>query len=83
MKVHNHLPELISEYEQKLGRSVQQKEIAQETDIPEGTLSRYVNSRVGGLKLDIEYKLCVFFTGKLGRRIGRDDLFSFEFDVAG
>ncbi len=83
MKIYNHLPDLIHEYESKIGRQVQQREIAQESEIPEGTLSRYVNSRVGGLKLDIEYRLCVFFSEKLERRIGRDDLFSFEFDAAG
>lgn len=82
MIINNHLPDLITEYEKKVGRRVQQKEIAQATEIPEGTLSRYVNSRVGGLKLDIEYKLCVFFSEKLERRIGRDDLFSFEFEFA-
>jgi len=82
MIVYNHIPDLIAEYERKLGRRVQQREIAQGSDIPEGTLSRYINSRVGGLKLDVEYRLCVYFSKKLGRRIGRDDLFSFGFEVA-
>ena len=60
VKLNNHLPELITEFEKKVGR--------------------YVNGRIGSTKLDIEYKLCIFFSDKLNRDIRRDDLFSFEFE---
>lgn len=65
-----------------VGREVQQKEIADETGITQSTLSRYINGYLASLKLDVEYRLCQFFSAKLGRRIGRDELFSFELDEA-
>lgn len=82
MKIINHLPDLLLEYETKIGRPVQQKEIAIASDIPEGTFSRYINGRVGSLSLDIEYRLCQFFSKKLERPIDRSDIMSFEFDDA-
>ena len=78
--MNNHLPDLIEEYQAIVGRSVSQKEIAIEADVPQGTFSRYLNGRIDSLNLNIEYKLCRFFTNKLGRLIDRGDLFSFEFE---
>ena len=80
MKLNNHLPELITEFEKKVGRRVKQTEIATGSGVPEGTLSRYVNGRIGSIKLEIEYKLSIFFSDKLEREIKRDDLFSFDFE---
>lgn len=82
MRVINCIPGLITEYEELLGRDVQQKEISRATDIPEGTLSRYIRGRVDGAKFEIEYRLCQFFTRELGRKITRNDLFVFEDDSA-
>jgi len=77
--VNNRIPELIAEYESTIGRTVSQKEIAEEADVPQGTLSRYINGRVDSLNLNVEFRLCWFFTQKLGREIDRGDLFSFDF----
>lgn len=82
MKVKNHLPELIKEYEALKGRKVQQQEIAAEAGVTQATLSRYINGPLASLNLDIEHKLCQFFTKKLGREINRGDLFSFDLEKA-
>lgn len=81
VKLINHLPQLVTEVEAKIGKRVQQNNIATDSGVPEGTLSRYLNGRIGSVKLEIEYKLCVYFSEKLGRQIRRDDVFSFDFDA--
>ena len=81
-KLKNHLPDLITECGEKQGKELLQRDIAQEIGMQEATLSRYINGYVSGAKFDIEAKLCQFFSNKLGRPIGRDDLFSFDFETA-
>lgn len=79
MRLINHLPELIEELKEA-GHSGLQQDIAQEAGITQSTLSRYMNAHPNSLKIDIEYKLCQYFTEKLGRPINRGDLFSFELE---
>lgn len=76
----NHLPELIEEVSKVQGQPLLQKQIADEAGIGEGTLSRYVNGKVDGTRFDIEEKLCRYFSVKLGRRIRRDDIYSYVFE---
>lgn len=81
MKVNNHLPDLVSEYKSKFGGQISQKDIAAESGVPESTLSRYLNFNVSRFDIEVEYKLCHFFTRTLGRQINRGDLISFEFET--
>ncbi len=74
----NKIPALIEEVEEKLGQRLLQKDIADAIDLPEGTLSRYVNGNINGPKFDIEYRLCRFFSKHLGRIVLRDDLYTFD-----
>lgn len=74
----NKIPSLIEEVEAKLGRKVLQKEIADATFLPEGTLSRYINGNINGPKFDIEYRLCRYFSLSLDRNVLRDDLYTFD-----
>lgn len=73
----NHIPDLIKEISKAQGEPLLQKQIADETNISEGTLSRYVNNKIDGTRFDIEEKLCRYFSRKLKRPITRDSLFSF------
>jgi DNA transposition AAA+ family ATPase len=74
MRVINHLEALIEE------SGASQREIALAADISEGTFSRYIKGHVDSIKFEIEARLCRYFTVKLGRKISRDDIFSYAFD---
>lgn len=78
MRLVNHIPDLIAEYETVLGRPVLDIEIAKEAEVSQGTFSRYKNTQTDSTKFEIEFRLCHFFSRKLGRPITRNDLFSFD-----
>ena len=80
MRVRNHLPDLVTELGEIVGHTVQQKDIARATDIPEATLSRYLRGVVDSVKFEYESRLCLYFTEKLGRPITRNHIFSYEPD---
>jgi transcriptional regulator with XRE-family HTH domain len=80
MKVKNHIPELVQEYRDKVGYIAEQKEIAAAADVSDSTLSRYIRGVIAAPNLEMEYRLCRFFSRVLGREITRADLFSFDFD---
>lgn len=81
-KVLNHLPDLVAEYEQVTGVRNAQREIAVLAGVSESTFSRYVNGKILGTVHEIEEKLCRYFSKKLGRRIRRDDIYSFDLETA-
>jgi len=74
----NHLPALVAELEEKIGKKVRQQDIADGAGITQTTLSRYINTYSDSARFDVEFKLCQFFTKELGRPINRGDLFSFD-----
>lgn len=74
----NGIPALIDEYRDKVDRTATQSDIADGIGLDPGLFSRYVNARVGGFKFDLEYKICRFFSRKLGRVVLRDDLYTFD-----
>lgn len=48
-----------------------QDEIAKAAKVNAGVLSRYINGHVSGFKFEVEYRLCRYFSKKLGRPITR------------
>lgn len=82
MKVVNHIPELVKEYRKKFGETVEQKDIAAAADVSPSTLSRYIRGEIASPNLEMEYRLCRFFSRALGRTITRADLFSFDLETA-
>jgi len=74
----NHIPKLIEEYRDKFGQTVEQQEIAAAAGVSPSTLSRYIRGEIAAPNLEIEYRLCVFFSRTLEREVNRNDLFSFE-----
>lgn len=78
----NHIPELVEEYRKKVGEPVEQKDIATAADVSATTLSRYLRNKIAAPNLEMEYRLCRFFTRALGRTITRADLFSFDLETA-
>lgn len=58
----NRLMDLIHEKERKLGRRVTQAEIARAANLPENTISRWVNTGVvKRVEHDVVLKLCEYF----------------------
>ena len=59
-KLVNHLPELVKTYKQK-NPEIKQEDIALQADIHPVTLSRYINSQINSVNLDVWIKLSNFF----------------------
>ena len=59
-KLINHLPELVKAYKQN-NPEMKQEDIALQADIHPVTLSRYINSQINSVNLDVWIKLTNFF----------------------
>ena len=59
-KLVNHLPELVKAYKQS-HPGTKQEDIAIQADIHPITLSRYINSQINSVNLDVWIKLSNFF----------------------
>jgi DNA-binding Xre family transcriptional regulator len=66
------------EYAHKIGRPVEQKEIADTIKVTEATLSRVERGRLTRIDFDTLIKLCAFYTGALGRFVDVGDLLGYD-----
>lgn len=66
------------EYAVKIGRPVEQKEIAEELGVSETTLSRLERGIVSRIDFETLVKLCAFYGRVLGRFIDVGDLLGYE-----
>lgn len=77
-RIINRVRQLRLDYSQKIGRAVDQKEVAEETGVHKNTLSRIEQGKVVGIDFDTLIKLCSFYSRVLEREIGVGDLLEYS-----
>jgi len=66
------------DYQAKLGRPVEQKELAVAVGIHENTVSRIEQGKISRIDFDTLIKLCGFYSRVLERDIGIGDLLEYD-----
>lgn len=66
------------DYQAKLGRPVEQKEVAEAVGMHENTLSRIEQGKITRVDFDTLIKLCGFYSKVLERPIGVGDVLEYD-----
>lgn len=66
------------DYASKIGRPVEQKEVADAIEVTEATLSRVERGKLTRIDFDTLIKLCGFYTTALGRPVQVGDVLEYD-----
>lgn len=77
-KIVSKVRKLRLDYQAKLGRMVEQKEVAEAVGVHENTLSRIEQGKISRIDFDTLVKLCGFYSKVLEREIGVGDLLEYD-----
>ncbi len=66
------------EYQVKVGKIVTMEEVAEQVGITRAALNRIELNKTERIDFDTLTKLCVFYSERLGRRIGVGDILEFD-----
>jgi DNA-binding Xre family transcriptional regulator len=77
-KIISRARKLRMDYQAKLGRPIEQKEVAEAVGVHENTLSRIEQGKITRIDFDTLIKLCGFYSGVLERAVGVGDLLEYD-----
>lgn len=77
-RIINRARQLRLDYSQKVGRPVEQKEVAEAAGVHKNTLSRIEQGKITGIDFETLIKLCVFYSRVLERSVGVGDVLEFD-----
>jgi DNA-binding Xre family transcriptional regulator len=77
-KITSKVRKLRMDYQAKIERPVEQKEVAEAVGIHENTISRIEQGKLSRIDFDTLIKLCVFYSRVLDREIGVGDILEFD-----
>lgn len=66
------------DYAAKVGRVVEQKEVADAIEVTEATLSRVERGKLSRIDFDTLIKLCAYYTQALGRPVQVGDILEYD-----
>lgn len=77
-RIINRVRQLRLDYAQKVGRPVEQQEVAEAVGVHKNTLSNIEQGKIRGIEFDTLIKLCGFYSQVLERPVGVGDILEFD-----